>query len=274
VPRLVGGGRGASAGALVAALVIGACAECRERVPLEHVERLPYPSCGDEPLPEGEVLAEGHLRSGPAMRDPSVVERFEVRRRDCLTVLTVRQEWRVRTADVEAVLDADLRPLRVWKRMMDPALPDPVGQADIRLYELRTDPPTLTWRLPSGEVRHRALKGGRPEALIGPGRGLLTAWLWKAGLEPGAKSRLPVLDFRKDIEKVEPVTLHRAPDQHDELLGRRVRVYTVFGREPFFADDHDVVLGDMMGLRPHEVLDTPAPEPVPILSPPDPIHTP
>jgi hypothetical protein len=251
-----------------------ACADCRERVPVEAVERLPYPSCEDGPLPEGEVVASGHLRAGPTMRDQDVVERFEVRRRDCLVVVTVRQEWRVRVADVEAVYDDALHPLRVWRRTMDPNLPDPVAQADIRLYELRTDPPTLTWRTPSGEMQYRELKGGRPEALIGPGRGLLTPWLWRARLGPDEKNRVPVLDFRKDVERVSPVTLHRKPDQHEGVMDRTLRVYTIFGREPVFADDDDVVVGDMMGLRPHDALDTPAPAPLLEHSPPDPLGTP
>jgi hypothetical protein len=255
-------------------VALAGCDDCRGRVPIDEVERLPYPDCGEGPLPEGEVVASGHLRAGPYMRDPNVVERFEVRRRDCLTIVTVRQEWRVRTADVEAVFDTEFRPLRVWKRMMDPSLEDPVAKADIRLYELRVDPPTLTWRAPSGEVQYRMLKGGRPEALVGPGRGVLTPWLWRADLAPGEKSRLPVLDFRKDIETVSPVTLHRNPDQHDEIMDRTVRVYTVFGREPIFADDENVVVGDMMGMRPHESLDTPAPDPIPLFSPPDPLGTP
>lgn len=208
------------------------------------------------------------------MRDQDVVERFEIHQRDCLVVVTVRQEWRVRTADVEAVYDENWRPLRVWKRMMSPALPDPVGQADIRLYELRTDPPTLTWRTPSGDMEYRALKGGRPQGLVGPGRGLLTPWLWRADLAPGDKERIPVLDFRKDVERVEPVTLHRKPDRPDDLIGGTVRVYTIFGREPVFADDQNVVVGDMMGLRPHEVLDSPPPERIPQPSPPDPRGTP
>ena len=43
------------------------------------------------------------------------------------------------TADVEVLYDKDLMPLRIWKRMTLPGLPDAGEKADIRRYELRTD---------------------------------------------------------------------------------------------------------------------------------------
>ncbi|MFW6067121.1 MAG: hypothetical protein ACOC97_02200 [Myxococcota bacterium] len=256
-------------------MAVAACDDCRERVPVESVERLPYPSCGGGELPEGEVLASGHLRAGPTMRgDRRIVERFEIRRRGCLHVVTVRQEWPLGTADVEAVYDASLRPLRVWKRMVLPAADDPIAEADIRLYELRHDPPTLEWRTPEGDMEYRILKGPRPEALVGPGRGLLSVWIRRAGLKVGEKERVPVLDFRKEIETIEPVTLKRGPDRHDPSVGGEVRVYTVFGRETVFTDEDGVVVGDLRGMRPDALLDTPAPPPLPAVAPPDPRDTP
>ncbi|MFW5875579.1 MAG: hypothetical protein ACOCXM_02460 [Myxococcota bacterium] len=252
-----------------------ACDDCRDRIPVESVPEKPYPSCGDGPLPEGELIGSGHLRPGPAMRDQkAVVERFEIRKRDCLYVVTVRQEWSLGTSDVEVIYDEALRPLRAWKRMLLPAAEDPVEEADIRLYELRNDPPTLAWRRPSGELEYRVLKGGQPEAVVGPGRGILSMWIRAARLEPGEKQRVPVLDFRKDVENVEPVTLMREQDQDEPGLGGRVRVYTVFGRETVFTDDRGIVVGDLRGLRPDESLDTPPPEPLPPVPPPDPVHTP
>jgi hypothetical protein len=52
---------------------------------------------------------------------------------------------------------------------------------------------------------------------------------------------------------------------------RRVRVYTIYGREPFFTDENDVVLGDLAGLLPagNEAL-----PPLPELGAADPIGTP
>jgi hypothetical protein len=92
--------------------------------PVESVERLAYPACeGVSELPEGRVLGSGHLRSGPLMRDHAVVERWELRERACLRVMTIRQEWPMGISDVEVVFDQDYRPLRVWKRMSMPSVP-------------------------------------------------------------------------------------------------------------------------------------------------------
>jgi hypothetical protein len=57
-------------------------------------------------------------------------------------------------------------------------------------------------------------------------------------------------------------------------LGRTVRVYTVYGRETVFADETDAVIGDLAGLRPHELAGTPVPTPMPMYGTPDPVHTP
>lgn len=267
-------GRGTPVLLVAALLAAVACDDCRDRVPVKSVPEKPYPSCGEGELPEGELLAKGHLRAGPIMRDQSVVERFEIRKRGCLYVATVRQEWPLGTADVEAVYDAEMRPLRAWKRMVLPSVEDPLSMADVRLYEIRNEPVTLTWRQPDGDVVHRILKEGRPSALIGPGRGLLTMWIWKAGLEPGDKERVPVLDFRKDVETIEPVTLERLEDRYEPSLERRVRVYTVFGRETVYTDGDGVVIGDLRGMRPHHTLDSEPPPPIPQIEPPDPVNTP
>jgi hypothetical protein len=73
---------------------------------VDSVPEIPYPSCGGGALPAGEVIAEGRLRPGPTSLEKSVVERFDVRRRACLVVATVRQEWPLSAADVEVVGDA------------------------------------------------------------------------------------------------------------------------------------------------------------------------
>lgn len=256
---------------VVSALLLGGCESCLMRVPAEAVERLPYPSCGEGLLPEGEVLASGHLRSGPTMLDRNVVERYELRRRDCLYVMTVRQEWPLGTADVEVVYDDAWRPLRAWKRM---TLPTPDGHLeDIRLYELRTDPVTMIRRSEEG-IEQFTLRGPRPIAVIGPGRGLLGAWIRAADPAIGATVRGPVLDFRELFETIDTVALKREADREVPELGGTVRVYTVFGREAVFVDEALEVVGDLAGLRPNAVLTTPPPPPQPLFGAPDPVHTP
>jgi len=250
--------------------VIG-CERCLPRHQVESVPVQPYPSCGEGPLPEGEVLEEGVLRNGPIMRE-QVVERYEVRRRGCLNVITVRQEWLRQVTDVEAVFDEDWNPLRIWKRMAVPG--EEATTEDIRLYELRNDPPTMTERR-GDEVVHREIRGAAPIAVVGPGRAIVTAWIRaNPDLAVGESVSGPVLDFRELYENIDDVALRRDPDREEESLGRRVRVYTVFGRESIFTDDEGRVLGDLAGLRPSESLDTPEPETVPMHAPMDPVNTP
>lgn len=256
--------------AMLAAPLAG-CESCRKQLPLTTGEDLPYPDCGRGELPDGEVVASGHLRSGPTMRDKEIVERFELRRRDCLYTMRVRQEWPLGVADVDVVWDEEGRPLRAWKRMTLPGVED---VSDIRRYELRGERVVMKVRNEEGRVEWRELRGPRPIAVIGPGRGLLTMWIRSADLEVGEKARGPVLDFREPFERIRDVTLERKPDLHEPSLGRTVRVYTIYGREPVFTDDDGAVIGDMAGLRPHESLDTPEPPPAPMYGEPDPIGTP
>jgi len=218
-----------------------------KRVEVESVDEHPYPSCGEGELPEGEVVASGDLRAGPTMREQSVVERWEVRRRDCLYVFTVHQEWARQVTDVEVVFDEEWTPLRATKEM---SIPGAVGHTDSRLYELRNDPPTMTQHTAEGETVHRRFNGAPPIAVIGPGRALVSAWIWKEDqLEVGEIVRGPVLDFREMVERIDEVALRRDPDRDEESLGGDVRVYTVFGRESIFTDDEGVVVGDLAGLR-------------------------
>jgi len=204
------------------------------------------------------------------MREP-VVERYEVRKRDCLYVITVRQEWARQVTDVEAVFDDQWRPLRMWKRMTVPGEEDETE--DIRLYELRNDPPTMTERR-GDEVVHREIRGEPPIAVVGPGRAILTAWIHAAGLEVGETTRGPVLDFRELYENIDEVALRRDPARDEASLGGSVEVYTVFGRESVFTDEDSWIRGDLAGLRESESLDTPEPEPVPMHAPLDPVGTP
>jgi hypothetical protein len=41
-----------------------------------------------------------------------------------------------------------------------------------------------------------------------------------------------------------------------------------------FADEHDTVIGDLMGMRPHALLSTPEPPAIPTFGVVDPEHTP
>jgi len=257
-------------------LALPACDGCLRQVPVEAIEELPYPDCGSGRLPEGVLLAEGHLRSGPTSRDPSVVERFEIRRRDCLIFATARVEWPGGTTDVEVIYDEDMRPLRAWKRTLLPSDPDPLEKADIRRYDLRTNPPTLKARTRDGEFLLRELRGNRPTAVVGPGRGLLTAWIGEeSGLAQGEQSIETVLDFRSlGLERLDEVTLRRDPDREVPTLGGPVRVYSVFGRESVFTNNEGVVIGDLAGLRTDESLNIPAPQPIPLFGEPDPVNTP
>lgn len=249
------------------------CESCLGRAPIEQVEVHPYPSCDGEPLPEqGEVLAEETLRAGSTMaRERSVVERYRIERRACMYVVTVHQEWARQVTDVEVVFDEAWKPVRAWKRMTIPGV-EPDGRPDTRLYELRNDPPTVTIRDHEGNIEHRFFRGGSPIAVVGPGRGLIGAWIRaQGGMEVGQTVRGPVLDFREMVESVEEVALVRQPDREEPTLGgQRVRVYTVFGREAVFTDDEDRVIGDLAGLRRDEDVEGPAPEPMPTYGEPDP----
>ena len=53
-----------------------------------------------------------------------------------------------------------------------------------------------------------------------------------------------------------------------------MRVYTFFGQETVFADDDNVVLGDLAGMRPSDSISTPEPAPLPTFGGADPAHTP
>jgi hypothetical protein len=266
----------ASACILMLALVAVFAAGCerfkRKHIPVESLPELGYPSCqGILPAP-GELVTEQHLRSGPAHNDKTIVERFSLRDRGCQRTFRSRQEWPLGTTDFEVVYDEHLLPLRVWKRMTVPLLPNAGERAELRRYELRSDPVGIKRRSPSGQLSFEQLKGGRPVAIVGPGRGVISMWLRRAKLKEGQKVRELVLDVRA-LEKIELVTLLREPDMVHPELGK-VRVYTFFGRESVFADEHDTVIGDLMGMRPHALLKTAEPPAIPTFGVVDPEHTP
>lgn len=256
----------------LACLLVVGCESCLKRSEVASVDVHPYPTCDGQALPEGEVLAEGTLLSGPGSLE-RVTERYEIRHRGCVNVITVRQEWSRQVTDVEAVFDEEWNPIRAWKRMGIPGVPDPERFVDTRLYEFRNEPATMTERNADGRT-HRFFRGGQPTALIGPGRMLLTAWIRATDLQVGETTRGNVLDVRELYERVDEVAIRRDPDRFEETLGRNVRVYTVFGRESVFADETGLVIGDLAGLRRDEDLEGAAPAPRPSDSPPDPVNTP
>jgi hypothetical protein len=263
-------------------LLLGGCK--RRHVPVGAGPELGYPACGDAGVDErGEVVGQGHLRAGPLSVEKNVVERFELRRTRCGYTLTSRQEWPLAIADVQVRYDTSLLPIWAWKRMTIAGSKREDGNADIRRYELRTGDVFIKRRDPDGALTlEKLLPGGRariPEgatlaAVVGPGRGMITAWLQRAHLPPRAKTHDLVLDFREMVESLEEAALERHEDQFEESLGRTVRVYTFFGRETVFADDNDVVVGDLAGMRPSATLTTPEPDPLPTYGGPDPVHTP
>ncbi len=232
------------------ALLLG-CESCLKRHAVEHVEVLPYPEC-ETPA---EVLSEGVLAAGPLSRE-AVTEFYRVTRCGDLHTITVRQEWRLAFAEVDAVFDADWRPLRAWKRKSVPGEED----LDIRRYEFRTEQVTMTEDTPDGRA-HRIIDGQRPIALVGPGRAILNAYIQSSDLDVGETTRGPVLDFRKPYEEIDEVALRRDPDHTTEELGT-VHVYTVFGRESVFVDpDTGWIVGDLAGLRDAARLPGPIPTP-------------
>jgi len=293
------GGDGRAALVFVAALLLAGAgsgaslAGCRRKhVPVDAVPELGYPACVDGGGGDADaagVVGQGRIRAGPLSAEKNVVERFELRRTPCGYVFRSRQEWPLAISDVEVRYDAALSPIWAWKRLTIAGADRPDGFADIRRYELRGQRPGadaevfIKRRDARGEVSfERLLPGGRLPvpagarvgAIVGPGRGVITAWLQREHLPVGGKVRELVLDFRDLVESLEVGTLERHEDQVEPSLGGTVRVYTFFGRETVFADDHDVVIGDLAGMRPSSSLATPEPEPLPMYGQPDPVHTP
>jgi hypothetical protein len=269
----------------LAALAVVLAVGCkRKHQPVDAVPELGYPACADGGAEDrGTTVARGRIRSGPVSNDKTVVEQFELRRTSCGYTFESRQEWPLDISDVEVRYDGTLTPIWAWKRMTMAASQRPDGSADIRRYELRTGdvfikkrdpahPLVLEHLLPSGRMKVPA--GARVGAVIGPGRGVITAWLKRAKLKVGEKTDDLVLDFRSMVEALEIASLERNPDQFEPSFGRTVRVYTFYGQDTVFADDDDVVIGDLGGLRPSDTLSTPEPPPLPTFGGADPAHTP
>jgi hypothetical protein len=259
-------------GALVAVvgLVMACVAPPREQV--TELPDAPYPSC-----PEGEseprTLFERELRAGPIMRESSALETFAIVERGCHVVFSGSLDWNLGATDLEVVYDRELRPLRAWKRGTSPGPLEARRRTDIRSYDFSGDRLAMRRRGPTDAVELWRFRLPPPAVVIGPGRGLLSLWLRRAHLDVGGRVREPAVDIREPIEIIRDVTLTRHEDREDPEMGR-VRVYTIYGREPIFADENDVVIGDMAGMRPSSLVHTPLSSPVPREGPADPRGTP
>ena len=232
---------------------------------------VPYPECGEEsedPLAEGRVMV-----SGPDMRERDLVERFSRRTHARCVRYEVHQEWPRGTADLEVIYARDGAPIRVFKRTTSPAARDPVGHRDTRVFDLRAHPVVMVRRALDAEREAFELRGERPTVVLSAGRGLLTAWIQRADLAIDERVRERALDVREPIEVIREVTLRRHANRSVARLGT-VRVYTIYGREPVFADEQNIVLGDLMGLRPAASVGGPIPDPLPDPGPFDPTISP
>jgi hypothetical protein len=259
--------------ALGAALSFSGCKRFqRKHIPADNIEVSAYPACSAPAQGTPGTLFSRHLRSGPNHPDKAIVENYTFEDRGCVYAMQVRQDWPMGISDVEVLWDHDLIPIRIWKRMIIPGIPQAQEHAEVRLYELRTEPVGIKRRAPSGHVEQEHLLGGKPLAVIGPGRGLISAWIRKAKLAVGQKRRELVIDVRA-LEKIEPVTLQREEDMQHPILGQ-VAVYTFYGRETVFVDAQGAVVGDLAGLVTDQLATNPAPAPLPRYGEPDPIHTP
>ncbi len=277
--------RRASSGVVLVALALLGTSACRRKhIPVDVVPELGYPQCGDAGIDErGVSVGQNRIRSGPWSQEQNVVEQFELDRTSCGYTFRARQEWPLSISDVEVHYDAQLTPRWAWKRMTIPGSKRDDGNAEVRRYELRTGEVFIKRRDASGALfREKLLPGGRMTvtegahvgAVIGPGRGILTAWIKRAKLPVGGKTHELVLDFRGDLESLEEATLERSDDLFVASYGKKVRVYTFFGRETVFANDDDVVVGDLAGMRPRDSLATPEPPEMPTYGGPRPDITP
>lgn len=261
-----------SKAALALALFVWASGCKLQRMEREEVPDLPYPSCGTDPLPVGRLIAERVIRAGSFMRDQSIVERFGFRERACLRIATARVESASTMFDFEAVYDRQGQPMRLWRRVTIPGIPRPDGNPDIRRYELRTPNVTIRRRSPEGG-EFAELRGGRPVAVVTQARTMLTPWLQSAHLSVGQHIEAPVLDITGP-DRVQMASLRRDDDLIRADLGGRVRVYTLYGRDTVFADVHDVVVGDLNGLRDASLIRTRMPPARETYGGADPLNTP
>ncbi|MFO0661098.1 MAG: hypothetical protein U0165_14885 [Polyangiaceae bacterium] len=239
------------------------------------VTEMAYPTCADHSDEQpAQLVSSQKMRSGPEEIRGLIVETFKIERKGCLTIATTRQEFSEQISDVEVVYDENLVPLRAWRRWTLPGSKREDGSADIKRYEFRTPFVQTKHRNPEDALDYEELRGTKPKVIIGPGVGLLTMWVKRAKLQPGQKVRERVVNIRTPIEDVHDVTLQRHEDTFLADIQRKVRVYSIYGRESFYLDENDNIVGDLAGLRPSDLLTTPVPSPLPTFTPLDPIGSP
>jgi hypothetical protein len=259
--------------ALGAALSFSGCKRFeRKHIPADNIEVSAYPVCDASAPSAPGTLFTRHLRSGPNHPDKTIVENYTFEDRGCVYAMRIRQDWPMGISDVEVLWDRDLKPVRIWKRMIIPGIPQAEERAELRLYQLQSEPVGIRRRAPDGNIDQEHLLGGRPLAVIGPGRGLISAWIRRAKLAVGEKRRELIIDVRA-LEKIEPVTLQREVDLHHPILGK-VAVYTFYGRETVFVDAEGAVVGDLAGLVTDQLATNPPPPPLPQYGAPVPVHSP
>lgn len=263
---------------LAVAAALAVFAGCHlKREPVSSVPHLAYPDCGHGPLDlslPGETVGEGELYGGEELRSQPIVERFGIVRRDCLVIGTARVERPYQLIDLEIVWDAHGKPLRVWRRITVPGSRNRDGDPDITLYELRTHDVTITHRAPDGTRDYARVRGRPVGAVITESRGLLSPWLAHADILPGESSHARTLDTGLATVVENEALLARSPDLDRPAIGRRVRVYKVYGRDAVFTDDHDVVVGDLAGLVPASRGGRRPFPPMPMYGGADPVGTP
>jgi hypothetical protein len=229
------------------------------QMPRERVETLAdrgYPTCAEGAPPAQVDPVDRELRAGPVMTEQSVVETFSLRAAGCHVVYTGHEEWAMGATDLEIVYDADRRPLRAYRRATAPGPHEPAARTDVRVFDLRGPHVELVRRAPLAEIERLVFRAASPGVIIATGRGALTPWIQRSHLGVGERVRESALDIRERIEIVRDVTLRREADREDGRIGH-VRVYTIYGREPIYTDDQDVIIGDMMGLLPSSLVDRP-----------------
>jgi len=232
----------------------------------------PYPVC-PEPTSDSPAVveAEGTLRPGPYLRERRILEDYQVSRRGCHRVTTVRRLSPIDVVDVEVVYDLETgRPLRAWRRTALRQAPD---RPTFDVFDFQGEPGVHLRRLADGTVERRALDGPAPTAVVGPGRGILTVWIRDAGLAVGERDRRVVLDLTGAGELDDEGTLWRAPNRTEAPLGT-VEVYRVYGRDAVFTSADGRVVGDLAGLRRAADVDAPPVEPPPGLETPTPREVP
>ena len=237
---------------ILAVFSLVALAACQPK----HVEvgeepELDYPSCAAERLavePVAGTVTRGALQAAEGMIERGLVERYEIRKLSCGYRYRATQAWAGGHTEVEMVYDPAWRPLRAWRRMSAPG-PRGTERLDVRRYELRTPEPRIRKVTIEGVLGFEHLRGKFPQILVAPSRASLVPWVRSAHLEAGQKQRLPALDFRERLEKVRDVTLKREADRYHPEFGKNVRVYTLYGREAYFFDEEDGLLGDLAGMR-------------------------